>query len=163
MTPRRRLPDPPLLVITDRKQAGGNLIALAEAVFRGGGRWLSLREKDLAPRARLALLRELVACARGFDALVTVHADVEAAASAGAAGVHLPAGAAVQAARARLGPEALIGVSAHDRAEIELAAASGADYVTLSPIFASASKPGYGPALGPPRRSSNACDRPNRR
>jgi thiamine-phosphate pyrophosphorylase len=25
---------------------------------------------------------------------------------------------------------------------------AGADYVTLSPIFASASKPGYGPALG---------------
>ena len=24
----------------------------------------------------------------------------------------------------------------------------GADYVTLSPIFATASKPGYGPALG---------------
>ena len=28
------------------------------------------------------------------------------------------------------------------------AASAGADYVTLSPIFPSASKPGYGPALG---------------
>jgi len=26
---------------------------------------------------------------------------------------------------------------------------AGADYVTLSPIFITASKPGYGPALGP--------------
>lgn len=149
MTPRRRLPDPPLLVITDRRQARGDLVALAEAVFRGGGRWLSLREKDLLPGPRLALLRQLVTCARGFDAVVTVHADVEAAASAGAAGVHLPAGAALGAVRARLGPEALIGVSAHSRSEIEMATAGGADYITLSPVFASASKPGYGPALGP--------------
>ncbi len=29
------------------------------------------------------------------------------------------------------------------------AAAAGADYVTLSPVFESASKPGYGPCLGP--------------
>ena len=28
------------------------------------------------------------------------------------------------------------------------AAAAGADYVTLSPVFATGSKPGYGPALG---------------
>ena len=31
----------------------------------------------------------------------------------------------------------------------ERAAHAGADYVTLSPIFATASKPGHGPALGP--------------
>ena len=40
----------------------------------------------------------------------------------------------------------LIGCSAHDARELE--AAAGADYATLSPIFPSASKPGYGPALG---------------
>jgi thiamine-phosphate pyrophosphorylase len=31
---------------------------------------------------------------------------------------------------------------------VEAAVAAGADYVTLSPIFITASKPGYGPALG---------------
>ena len=51
-------------------------------------------------------------------------------------------------ARRRLGGNALIGQSAHNAAEIEQAAAMGADYVTLSPIFATISKPGYGPALG---------------
>src|SRR5581483_8944186 len=34
--------------------------------------------------------------------------------------------------------------------EVQAAAARGADYVTVSPIFASASKPGYGPVLGLP-------------
>jgi thiamine-phosphate pyrophosphorylase len=31
---------------------------------------------------------------------------------------------------------------------VAAAASAGADYVTLSPIFLTASKPGYGPALG---------------
>jgi thiamine-phosphate pyrophosphorylase len=32
--------------------------------------------------------------------------------------------------------------------DLQRAAAEGCDYATLSPIFASASKPGYGPPLG---------------
>jgi thiamine-phosphate pyrophosphorylase len=48
-----------------------------------------------------------------------------------------------------MGAQALIGVSAHSLAEAEAAEAAGADYLTLSPAFATPSKPGYGPALGP--------------
>jgi thiamine-phosphate pyrophosphorylase len=33
--------------------------------------------------------------------------------------------------------------------EVDGAVAEGCDYVTVSPVAASASKPGYGPALGP--------------
>ena len=51
-----RLPDPPLLIISDRRQATHPLEELAEAVFAGGCRWFSLREKDLAPVERHALL-----------------------------------------------------------------------------------------------------------
>ncbi|HEX7968044.1 MAG TPA: thiamine phosphate synthase, partial [Stellaceae bacterium] len=71
-----------------------------------------------------------------------------AAIAAEAAGVHLPSNAISLDARRRLGTAALIGCSAHDRAELAAAAAAGADYATLSPIFPSASKPAYGPALG---------------
>jgi thiamine-phosphate pyrophosphorylase len=48
-----------------------------------------------------------------------------------------------------LGASALIGMSAHGAADAAAARAAGAVYVTLSPIYPSASKPGYGPALGP--------------
>jgi thiamine-phosphate pyrophosphorylase len=140
------LPDPPLLVITDRHQARGPIEALAEAAFAGGCRWLSLREKDLDAASRAALLRRLVVLGQRFGATVMVHEDVEAAIAAAAGGVHLPGGTSPASARRRLGAHALIGWSAHDAAE--LAAAAGADYATLSPIFPSASKPGYGPALG---------------
>ena len=143
-----RLPQPPLLVITDRRQARAPLERVAEAVFAAGGRWLSLREKDLDPVARTALLQRLVAVARPHGALVSVHEDVAAALAAGAAGAHLPAGVSPAAARAALGAAALIGASAHAESELPSLAAAGADYATLSPVFASPSKPGYGPALG---------------
>ena len=143
------LPAPPLLIVTDRHQARAPLAALAGAAFRAGGRWLMLREKDLDPAARLALLKDLIALGAPYGAAVTVNSDLAAAAAAGAAGVHLPAGGDPAAARAALGAAALIGYSAHDQAEAMAAAAAGADYVTLSPVFASASKPGYGPCLGP--------------
>jgi thiamine-phosphate pyrophosphorylase len=54
--------------------------------------------------------------------------------------IHLPAAAPAV-------PAGLVGRSCHDVAE--LARLSTEDYVTLSPIYPTATKPGYGPALGP--------------
>jgi thiamine-phosphate pyrophosphorylase len=152
-----KLPSPPLLVISDRSQAKRPLPEIAEAAFRGGCRWFSLREKDLPAGERRDLLRMLVGLGRDYAATVTVHEDIEAAVATGAGGVHLPGGGdpwafspracPVGAARRRL-PHGLIGVSAHTPQEAAAQLAAGADYVTLSPIFLTESKPGYGPAVG---------------
>lgn len=142
------LPIPPVLAVTDRSQAALPLPDLAEALFAGGLRWLSVREKDLASHEQLALARALVACARPWGAAVLVHGDADLARAAGAAGVHLPDGGDPAAARRILGPDALIGVSAHGVDGLRRADAGGADYATVSPVFVSPSKPGYGPALG---------------
>lgn len=142
-----RLPVPPLLVISDRRQACRPLEEVAEAIFAGGCRWLSLREKDLPATERRALLSALVGLGRRWGATVTIHEDVGAAVMAGAAGAHLPSGGSPKAARARL-PGGLIGASAHSSEEASALLGSGADYVTLSPVFLTASKPGYGPAIG---------------
>ncbi len=53
------IPWPPLLVITDRRQARIPLERLAGSVFAAGCRWLSVREKDLAPQARRDVLLRL--------------------------------------------------------------------------------------------------------
>ncbi len=151
----RALPTPPVLVITDRTQAARPLPEIAATLFAAGIRWLSLRDKDLPYLARLALARELVALGRTYGATVTVHGDIELAHASGAAGVHLGANGNPAAARERLGPRALIGVSTHDLASAQ--AAAGADYVTLSPIFLTSSKPGYGPALGLDRLAAIAA------
>jgi thiamine-phosphate pyrophosphorylase len=142
-----RLPVPPLLIISDRHQTRLRLEQVARGVFAGGGRWFSLREKDLPPAERRALLGRLVALGRHFGAVVTVHEDIDAAAAADADGVHLPSAGNVGAARSRL-PHGLIGGSAHSADEASALLRAGADYVTVSPIFVTSSKPGYGPALG---------------
>lgn len=143
-----KLPYPPLLVITDHRAGRASVTEIAEACFASGCRWLSLREKDLPHDERVALLRRLVTLGKVCGARVTVHEDIAAARAAGAAGVHLPAGGSPAAARAILGGGTLIGLSAHGDPDIVYAEREGADYVTLSPVFASASKPGYGPPLG---------------
>jgi len=142
-----RLPGPPVLVITDRHQAQRPLEEVAAALFAGGCRWLSLREKDLPASERHALLARLVALGACAGATVTVHDDLDAAAALGI-GIHLPAQGSVAAARRVLGAQALIGISAHSVEDVAEAVGAGADYATLSPIFLTQSKPGYGPALG---------------
>ena len=137
----------PLLLITDRTQNPRPLIETVAAALEGGCRWVMLREKDLPPDALLDLARQISALTSASGATLSINSDI-AAAKALKAGLHLPADGSALAARATLGPAALIGKSAHSLDEIEKALDTGADYVTLSPIFASASKPGYGPALG---------------
>jgi thiamine-phosphate pyrophosphorylase len=144
----KALPQPPVLVITDRHQATQPLLSVAVALFEGGCRWISLREHDLSSAERINLLYRLVNYADRWKARVYVHGDYNAAMTTGAGGVHLPRGGSIKTARDFLGAGAIVGISAHNRNEAERAAALGADYVTLSPIFETESKPGYGPALG---------------
>jgi thiamine-phosphate pyrophosphorylase len=141
------LPRPALLVITDRHQAPRPLEEIAEAAFAGGCRWLSLREKDMDPAERRHLLRRLAAIAAAWGAMVGVHDDLAAAAAVPGAALHLPARASVAAARRTLGAGRLIGLSTHvgDALAGDVAEA---DYVTISPVRLSASKPGHGPAIG---------------
>jgi thiamine-phosphate pyrophosphorylase len=146
MSARGLLPGP-LLVITDRHQARQPLETIAAAVGRGGGRWLLFRDKDLAAPARRELAHRLAKTAAEQGFTLSVSADVDLAAAVGAAGVHLQAAVQVAPARERLA-DAIIGMSAHSVADVAAAASAGADYVTLSPIFLTDSKPGYGPALG---------------
>jgi thiamine-phosphate pyrophosphorylase len=138
----------PLLVVTDRHQAILPLEFLTEKALAAGARWIWLRDRDLDLAKRRSLALALRAQTRDASAYLSIGADAELAAEVSADGVHLPAKADIAAARKRLGEGALIGVSAHRIADAEAAASAGADYVTLSPIFASASKPGYGPTLG---------------
>jgi len=142
-----RLLPAPILVITDRHQARHSIEAIADVVGQAGGRWLLLRDKDLEPEARRSLAARLTKIVRHHDMHLSVSRDIDLAVEFGAS-VHLQSAAAVSAARQRLRVGAVIGVSAHALGDVAAAAAAGADYVTLSPIFLTSSKPGYGPALG---------------
>lgn len=142
-----RLPAPPILLVTDRSQAKGDLIAIVAAALKGGLRWVSVREKDLPEAEQAALVRALRPIADAHGACLTLHGSAALAQAAGADGVHLSGGADPGAARALLGPEALIGQSIHGIPEAAAADAAALDYLVAGPAFETASKPGYGPAL----------------
>jgi thiamine-phosphate pyrophosphorylase len=137
-----------LLVVTDRHQAAVPLEEIVAQATEAGARWIWLRDRDLPAAERRALAQRLLTLARARGASLSVGGDVALAAEIAADGVHLSVGTSIAAARSQLGPRALIGVSAHSESDVAAAATAGADYATLSPIFATASKPGYGPALG---------------
>jgi thiamine-phosphate pyrophosphorylase len=141
------LPSPPLLVISDRSQASRPIVEVAAASFAGGCRWFSFREKDLPRSEHFLLLRQIGVMGIRYRATVTVHGDTVPQPMTRAAGLHLPSGGDPAAVRWRM-PEGLIGASAHSSEEAAALIAAGADYVTVSPVFLTESKPGYGPALG---------------
>lgn len=140
-----------LYLITDRHQvpAGRTLIETVEAALRGGVRAVQLREKDLPAAQLLPLAVELRALTNHYNARLLINDRVDVALAVAADGVHLGGHSLPPASvRRLLGPERLIGVSTHHLKEIAAAAASGADFVTFGPVFATPSKAGFGPPLG---------------
>lgn len=133
-----------LYAITDSQLlADGRLLPYVEAALKGGARLLQYRDKsgDAARRLREAeALAEL--CARhGADLII--NDDAELAARLGV-GLHLgQEDGSLAAARALLGPRAVIGGTCH--ASLELAAtavAEGASYIAFGRFFTSQTKPG---------------------
>ena len=142
------LPDPPLLLVTDRRQARRPLKDIVADALQAGCRWVSLREKDLPPDEQILLARGIAPLARAQGAKLTLHGEAELAKLAGADGVHLSAGADPVAARALIGPGKLLGVSIHTVTEAKAIDPAVVDYVLAGPAFETASKPGYGPEIG---------------
>ena len=132
--PTRAVILPRILVLTDRTQTGGRpLVDVVQAAVAGGARAVVLLPKD-----------DTLAMAAGA-VLADVDGTLLAAsdASLDTDGVHLAANDPFPGLRPRI-----VGRSCHNPEELRRAAREGCTYATLSPIFASASKPGYGPTLG---------------
>jgi thiamine-phosphate pyrophosphorylase len=143
-----RLPDPPLLLVTDRRQARHSLAEIVAAALSAGCCWVSLREKDLPDDEQIVLARNLLPIARRSAARLMLHGEAALAKLAGVDGVHLPSGADAAAARALLGANKLIGVSIHTVTEAEAVDPATVDYAVAGPAFETVSKPGYGPEIG---------------
>jgi thiamine-phosphate pyrophosphorylase len=143
-----RLPAPPLLLVTDRQQARLPLAEVVAAALAAGGRWVSVREKDLSAEDQIALVRTLLPTVRRHGARLTVHGDAALAKACGADGVHLPAGSDPARSRALLGQDKLIGVSIHTVTQAEAIDPAAVDYAVAGPAYETASKPGYGPEIG---------------
>jgi thiamine-phosphate diphosphorylase len=129
---------PRLLVLTDRRACLRPLPDVVAAAVEGGARAVVLREKDLPPPDRALLAERLHRLLAPVDGLLIV-----AGGGTEAAAVHLGSAESLPDPR-----PLLLGRSCHSGSEVARAAVEGLDWVTVSPVHPTTSKPGYGPALG---------------
>ncbi len=139
-----------LYAITDRHRCAPKpLFDVISELLAVGVRAIQLREKDLGDAALYQLAKPISALCRNYNAQLFINTAVQVALDVGAAGVHLPAnGEPVGAVKARADCNFRIGCSVHCVDAAKKREAEGADFVTYSPIYPTASKPGYGPAVG---------------
>lgn len=114
---------------------------LAARVADAGVRLVQLRVKRL-PDARAYEIAAAVATElRRRGALLVVNDRVDLALAVDADGVHLGTDdLPLSVGRRLLGPDRLIGASAHDSAEAQRAVQAGADYIGCGSVFATSSK-----------------------
>lgn len=131
-----------LYLVTDRHCLGGrDFYEAVEEALRAGVTLLQLREKELGMEELLAEGEKVKALCRKYKVPFLVDDNVEAAKILGADGVHLgQEDEAIQKARAVLGQEAIIGISAHNLEEALEAQAQGADYLGVGALYPTGSK-----------------------
>jgi thiamine-phosphate pyrophosphorylase len=149
-----------LCYITDRHLLGPKpLLPRVLEVAHAGVDVIQIREKDLATRALVDLVKLVMAAARGAPSRpvpagittprIVVNDRLDVALALDADGVHLGVGSMpTKAVRACVPDSFLVGASCHSLEEAVAADAAGADYVLLGPIFETPSKIPYGPPLG---------------
>lgn len=139
-----------LYVITDETVGRGRSHAeLADQAVDGGADVIQLRDKRLPAPDLLEAATAVRKITRDSGALFIVNDHLDLALRVGADGVHL--GAAdipLPEARSLSPPGFIIGASVGSVAGALRAEAAGADYVALSPTFATGSKSDAGPGLG---------------
>ncbi|MGN6313006.1 MAG: thiamine phosphate synthase [Rhodanobacteraceae bacterium] len=120
-----------------------DLLEAARASLSGGARILQYRDKGSDGARRLQEARALAQLCADFDVPLIVNDDVDLAFASGATGVHLGEGdVGIMEARARLGTQAIIGVSCYDSLHrARDAAAASADYLAFGAFFPSPTKP----------------------
>ncbi len=144
----RLLDESRLYVIGPAHLRAGRLADWIGRLHAAGAGIIQLRDRTLGPAELAAAARACADAARHAGALFIVNDDPELARACGADGVHLGQGdGAIAWARGIVGPDAIIGRSSPGGALLAAAAAEGADYASVSPLWATPTKPGR-PAAG---------------
>ncbi|MGE4601369.1 MAG: thiamine phosphate synthase, partial [Planctomycetota bacterium] len=136
-----RLDDRDLYVLLTEHLCHGDILETAIAAIEGGARMVQLREKTLPASQVLERARQLRDITEQRETLLIINDSVEIAFLSGADGVHLGQDdIAPHEARRILGGDAIIGLSTHGPDQAARAAAAGADYIGVGPIFETATK-----------------------
>jgi thiamine-phosphate pyrophosphorylase len=150
--PAARLASARLYLCTDARRERGDLAEFVDAALAGGVDIVQLRDKGsagerqlgpLEARAELAALEILADAAGRHGALVAVNDRADIARAAGAEVLHLGQDdLPLAVARKIVGPDTLIGRSAHDRDQVAGAIDEDVDYFCVGPCWPTPTKPG---------------------
>ena len=143
---RKQLKNCSLYVVIDQRTAAGkDLVDIALKAAKGGADIIQLRaaeedpDKDILKTA--VLIKEAV---KRYGSLFIVNDRPDIALASGADGVHLGQDdMPLKEARKILGPGRIIGFSTHNLLQAIEAQKSGADYISVGPVFRTPTKAEY--------------------
>ena len=132
-----------LYAVTDRSWLGEEtLYAQVEKALKGGATFVQLREKKLSEEAFRIEALEIKELCRQYGVPFVINDNVSIAKKIDADGVHVGQDD-MEAGNVReiLGPDKIIGVSAHNVEEALRAQMHGAEYLGVGAAFSTSSKP----------------------
>jgi thiamine-phosphate pyrophosphorylase len=132
-----------LYLVTDRKLSlGRSNLEVIEAAVGGGVTVVQLREKEISTRDFYQEGLKIREFLRGRHIPLIINDRIDVALALDADGVHVgQEDMPLEMARKLMGPAKIVGVSVFTAEEARAAEAGGADYLGLSPIFVTATKP----------------------
>ena len=139
-----------LYLVTDRRLSLGRTTCevVAEAIA-GGVTAVQLREKHCQTREFIDEARLVKKLLQGTSIPLIINDRLDVALAVAAEGVHLgQQDMSISDARRLAGSRLIIGISAESLADALRAEAEGADYIGISPVFASATKTDTAKPLG---------------
>ena len=144
-----------LYVVTDPDVLNGRSpVNAVREIIKGGCRMIQLRDKKASVGQYYKWAKQISEICRGVSKYAPpekhvsfiVNDYVDICIALDADGVHLGQDdMPVSVARKLLGPEKIIGLSTHSYEQALKGSMSGADYISIGPIFATQSKPGIKP------------------
>lgn len=139
-----------LYLVTDRGLSRGRLTGdIASAAIAGGVTCVQLREKHCPTRTFIAEARRLKEVLTAHNIPLIINDRIDVAMAVAAQGVHLgKRDMPIADARRLVGPSMVIGISVESYEEAVQAEQEGADYIGISPVFATATKSDLGAPLG---------------
>ena len=128
--------------ITDRSWLNGeSLYSQVEKSLKGGATFMQLREKNLDDETFYQEAVELKALCARYHVPFVINDNVDIALRMDADGVHVgQSDMEAGDVRSKLGPDKIIGVSAHNAEEARAAQAAGADYLGVGAAFVTGTK-----------------------
>jgi thiamine-phosphate pyrophosphorylase len=120
----------------------------ARQILDAGARILQFRHKGFLSREAFAWLEQIAELTRSAGAMLVVNDRADLAQLFGAA-LHLGQDDLLPSiARRVVGPDATVGFSTHNEAQLRAACAEPADYLALGPIFGTVTKENPDPTVG---------------